>query len=502
MPSTPRRLLRLLRLCAAASASVLILVLGRSLALAADGGSGQAAAHSDPMAIVLLAAALVIALAVIGRGAAGRFDQPDVLGELLIGIVIGNIGYQFGLPVFAVIMHLHEAGALFHEVWTTGATVTEAATHLFGEAAARPETGIGLFVQAAEASDSAWLLVGLTLWLFSNIGIILLLFQVGLESSVREMRHVGGRALAVAVVGVVLPMVLGYGISAVLVPGAPASTHLFVGATLTATSVGITARVFSDLGRLQSREAQIILGAAVIDDVLGLIVLAVVVGIVTTGGLVLGEAVRIVVISLVFLGGVLILGPHVVRAGLPAFRALDRSRAKLLYPLALCFVLSWMASYIGLAAIVGAFAAGIIIEEAIFAEPDPGDQQTLADLVRPLEAVFAPVFFVVMGMQVNLRAFLDLHVLMLASALIVCAVGGKVVAGAVAGSDVDRATVGLGMVPRGEVGLIFANVGRGLGVMDEALFGAIVVMVVVTTLITPFTLRWSLARGRARTETP
>lgn len=487
---------RLCRIGAVSMAALLVLALAQGLARGAEDGGGESAGHSDPMAIVLLAAALVIVLAVIGRGAAGRCNQPDVLGELLIGIVIGNIGYQMGLPVFAVIMHLHEAGALFHEVWSTGTTVTEAATRLFGPAATQPGTGMADFVEAASSDDNAWLLVGLALWLFSNVGIILLLFQVGLESSVGEMRHVGGRALAVAIVGVVLPMGLGYGISALLVSDAPASTHLFVGATLTATSVGITARVLSDLGRLHTDEAKIILGAAVIDDVLGLIVLAVVVGIVTTGDVVLGEVARIVIISFVFLGGVLILGPRLVGYGLPVFRALDRSRAKLLYPLALCFLLSWMASYIGLAAIVGAFAAGIIIEEAIFAEPDPDDHQTLSDLVRPLEAVFAPVFFVLMGMQVNLVAFFDTEVLMLASALIICAVGGKIVAGVVAGPGIDKTTVGFGMVPRGEVGLIFANVGRGLGVMDEALFGAIVVMVVVTTLITPFTLRWSLNRTR------
>ena len=163
-----------------------------------------------------------------------------------------------------------------------------------------------------------------------------------------------------------------------------------------------------------------------------------------------------------------------------------------MFPIALAFTLAWLASSIQLASIVGAFAAGLIVSDEYFHQDRNGLK--IEDLVEPLESIFAPVFFVLIGMQVNLAVFVEPSTLLLAAAFTVVAVVGKIAAGAVAGPDVDRLTVGIGMVPRGEVGLIFASIGKALGVLDDTMFSAIVVMVIVTTFGTPLALRWSTER--------
>jgi Kef-type K+ transport system membrane component KefB len=248
-----------------------------------------------------------------------------------------------------------------------------------------------------------------------------------------------------------------------------------------------------DLGRIQTGEARVILGAAVIDDILGLLLLALVVGIAATGRVDPAEVAWLVVVSLLFLGSVLLFGERIARSAARTFEGLDRQQGKLLFPLALAFALAWLASMVQLASIVGAFAAGLVISEEYFSEDSRGWK--IQDLVAPLEAIFAPVFFVLMGMQVNLASFAESSTLLLAGAFTAVAIVGKLAAGAPAGRDLDRLSVGMGMVPRGEVGLIFASVGKGIGVVNDAVFSAIVIMVIVTTFIAPLGLRWSMARA-------
>ncbi|MDH3735190.1 MAG: cation:proton antiporter, partial [Gemmatimonadota bacterium] len=207
------------------------------------------------------------------------------------------------------------------------------------------------------------------------------------------------------------------------------------------------------------------------------------------------EIARISLLALLFLGTVLLLGERIARAAAWVFEHLDRQQGKLLFPLALAFFLAWLANSVQLAAIVGAFAAGLIVSDDYFAEEPNGWR--IEDLVHPLETIFAPVFFVLMGMQVNLASFSEPSTLLMAGAFTAVAIVGKLVAGAPAGRGVDRLTVGLGMIPRGEVGLIFASIGKGLGVVSDAVFSAIVIMVIVTTFVTPLALRWSMARAEA-----
>ena len=446
-----------------------------------------------PFSPILLELAVIIGIAMLGRWLAERVGQSAVLGELLIGVLVGNVGFWIGIPLFTLVMHLGEALPLFSEVWLTGRSVAEAAGEIFTPTQlAADGSGRHLIEIMTGSEGPRYVAMVFALWMFSKLGVILLLFTVGLESQVDEMLKVGARALSVAIVGVLSPFLLGFLTGLWLLPDAGMTVHIFLAATLCATSVGITARVFRDLGQLQTRDTKIIMGAAVIDDVLGLILLAVVVGIASTGQVDAWEISRISLLSIGFLGTTLWLGEKLLDRLVPFVATLEEHHVKLLFPLAFACLFAWAASAIGLAPIVGAFAAGLILNEEHFERDSP--QSTMQALISPLERIFAPVFFVLMGMQVNLQSFLDPMTLWLALAFSVVAIVGKLACGLPAGRDSDRLAIGLGMVPRGEVGLIFASIGKSLGIVSGSVFSALVVMVIVTTLMTPIALKWSLFR--------
>ena len=424
--------------------------------------------HSDPIAPVLLALTIILAGAKIGGELFERMHQPSVLGELVAGVLLGNL-------------------VLVHPSWS--------------------------FFEPLRADHitSPWAVVidGL-----SRLGVILLLFEVGLESSLGEMRKVGLSSFLVATVGVVAPFFLGYGVSWLFIKQVPpvilamsprfdlANIHIFIGATLCATSVGITARVFKDLDKLHLREARIILGAAVIDDVMGLLILAVVSGIVVaaeTGGTVSAvQLLQITGLALGFLLGAVILGLVAVPRMMTQIARMRSGGVMIIAAVLLCFLLSYAANAVGLATIVGAFAAGLILEDVHFSEFR--EKRSMRELLTPVTTLLVPVFFVMMGMRVRLETFLDLHVVGLAAGLTIAAFIGKQVCGlAVVEKRLDRLSIGIGMVPRGEVGLIFASIGKSLNVVDNALFSAIVIMVILTTFTTPPLLAFSLNRYLRRT---
>jgi Kef-type K+ transport system membrane component KefB len=338
----------------------------------------------------------------------------------------------------------------------------------------------------------------------AELGAILLLFQVGLESTPREMLAVGGRASAVALIGVVTPMLLGFGVGRLLKPQESWMLHAFLGAMLAATSVGITARVLKDAGALRTPFARIILGAAVIDDVLGLLVLAVIAGVIRAAstGAPLGLAAvgGIVVKAFVFLVGALVIGtllsPRLFRTAL-RLRSVGVVQA---LSLSLCFILAYAAGQAGLAPIVGAFAAGLVLEELHFEGLVKRGERPLHESLEPLLALLVPVFFVRMGILVDLRSFASASVLGFAALLTGAAIAGKLACGLAVPRGVSGLGVGLGMMPRGEVGLIFAGIGAGLlldgrPVVDAGSYAAAVFMVVVTTMATPPLLLWSMSRG-------
>jgi Kef-type K+ transport system membrane component KefB len=319
----------------------------------------------------------------------------------------------------------------------------------------------------------------------AELGVILLLLQVGLEMDVRDLAAVGRASMGVAVVGVVLPMALGYGVGVAF--GHDSNTALFLGAALAATSVGITARVFSDLRALASVEARTVLGAAVADDVLGLVILTVVVRVVTEGTVSVLSVAEIVGVALAFLVLTAWLGG---RFGPPLFRAVQKySRsAGTLVALALAFTLFFaeLADAAQLAPIIGAFVAGLSLSRS-------DQRERIERDLRPVGHLFIPVFFLAIGIQVDIGSFGDPEVLAIAGALVVVAVVGKLFAavGAI-GAPGDKPLIGLGMLPRGEVGLIFATIGLNDGVLGENLYASLLLVVLATTLVAPPLLRWRL----------
>lgn len=462
-------------------------------AAAAGGGEG-----GDPVSPVLLFTAMIMLAASLGRFAARLVNVSPVIGEILFGVLIGNVGVWMDLPSAILVVNQSEAVEVVSVSLKERITVPDAAQKVFPAEELAPggrgEKIVSL-LQGEHAKTRLMLCHGL--WLLSTLGVILLLFMVGLESDLGEMMRVGKRAFMVAILGVVAPAILGYAVSVVLLPELPLVSHLFLGAVLCATSVGITARVLRDMRKIDTSEAQMILGAAVIDDVLALIVLAIVVGIVTVGEIHAFDVGRIFLASALFLGVSVIFGPRILRPLIRITARIEPDFVKVLVPLTLAFGLSWLAAEMGLAAIVGAFVAGLILSDDHFPDRESGDL-TVEELLNPIERVFAPIFFVLMGMQVDLGALANAQALLLAGALFVAACVGKLICGLPAGAGVNRLAVGFGMLPRGEVGLIFASVGRALGVVDGVEFSAVVVMVMLTTLVAPFGLKWAMTSADSR----
>jgi Kef-type K+ transport system membrane component KefB len=414
-----------------------------------------AAGAHETIPLLLLVLALMVALARVGGALFERLGQPAVLGELGAGLVLGNLALV-GLP------------------------------------------GLRGFL------DSEGLL------LLSELGAVVLLFKVGLESTVAGMLSVGGRAFVVACAGVVAPMLLGFGVGALTHPHESWMVHAFLGSMLAATSVGITARVLADLRALDTPAARIILGAAVIDDVLGLIVLAVVSGVITaaSSGAALAPAAAVWIVgkAVLFLAGAVWLGnllsPRLFRIALRLPTGYVAGAVALVW----CLVCSYLAALAGLAPIVGAFAAGLVLHEEHAAEHVARGESSLEHGLAPLAAFLVPIFFVRMGMLVDLSAFASWSVLGFAALLTLAAVVGKQVCGLFAPKGTSPLVIGFGMMPRGEVGLIFAGIGAtllldGRPVVDGPTYAAAVFMVMATTVATPPLLSWALRRQASDTAT-
>jgi Kef-type K+ transport system membrane component KefB len=376
-------------------------------------------------------AAMLVAAKLLGE-LAERLGQPAVLGELIAGVLLGG--------VLGIVPTEGPAGEIVH--------------------------------------------------VLAELGVILLLFEIGLETDLREMFRVGPASLSVATVGVILPFLLGFAYWA-YVPHAVAGSStdlttaaIFVGATLTATSVGITARVLSDLDQMHTMEARIIIGAAVIDDVLGLVILTVVSGLVAGASLAPLGILRIFAVAVGFLAVAVLVGRF---AAPRLFDLVVRMRVRyvlLVVAVAFALALASVAALVGSALIIGAFAAGLVLS---------GTNQfdTIEREVRPVASIFAPIFFVSVGASVNLSLLDPTRegapgLLGVAAVLTLLAVAGKLAAGwAAPWAPYRRLVVGVGMVPRGEVGLIFADIGRRAGILNEAVFGAILLVVMATTFIAP-----------------
>ncbi|MCY7392801.1 MAG: cation:proton antiporter, partial [Leptolyngbyaceae cyanobacterium CAN_BIN12] len=333
----------------------------------------------------------------------------------------------------------------------------------------------------------------------AELGVIILLFEIGLESDLKELLRVGPQATVVAIVGVAVPFALGT-IGLILLFHTPVVPAIFAGAALTATSIGITAKVLAELQQLTSKEGQIIIGAAVLDDVLGIIVLAVVASLARDGTVEVGNVIYLIVSAAAFLVGAIWLG----RLLIPVFETVVdglKTRGQLLISaLIFAFTLAYIANVIQLEAILGSFAAGLILAES-------QRRRELEEQIIPIADMFVPIFFIVVGARTDvsvLNPFVpdNREGLIVASFLIVVAILGKVVTGlTVFGQPgINRLAIGFGMVPRGEVGLVFAAVGSASGVLSKSLNAAIIAMVILTTFVAPPLLRFAFAKPVANEE--
>jgi len=367
---------------------------------------------------------------------------------------------------------------------------------LMGELAARigQSPVLGELVAGVLVGPSVFGLVHETevLKLLGEIGVMLLLFEVGLESDLQSFLKVGPSAAFVAVIGVAAPFALGYAVASAF--GLSALKAVFVGATLTATSVAISARVLSDLGRLKTAEGNIILGAAVLDDVLGLVILSAMVGLAEAGTVSWLAVARTAGFAIVFLVAAIVLGIRYAHLFSGLVKQMNTRGSLVIASLTFALLLGYIAEELRVAAIVGAFAAGLVLART-------EHQAHIGERLKPVTDVFVPIFFVMVGAAVNMSVLNPFDpqsrsVMLLVGALTAVAVLGKLVSGLGAmDHTARRLVIGLGMLPRGEVGLIFAGVGLSSRIIAEAEYGAVVIVVVITTFLSPILLRLVLPRA-------
>jgi len=388
------------------------------------------------------------------------------------------------------------------------------AARLFSETAARfgiPSV-IGELLAGLLIGPSllGWVSPDTTMKLMAEIGIILLLFEVGMDTNLSRLARSGGKPYIVALVGFILPFALGYGISA-WVFGLPELTALFIGGTLTATSIGITVRVLDGLGKRQSDEAQIVIGAAVLDDILGVLALAFLYQFAVEHEVSLRTVGEVGLYIVLFM----VLAPFVAKLAAMVIDRLDQQAATpgLLLTMALSLILlfSWLAHAVGAPEIMGGFAAGLAFSQhfgfrfplgkaVLNLKPSPKLAHRLEEQMRPLIHTFAPLFFVMVGVSLNLS---DVNwgsgfVWMLAGSLLLAAFAGKFASGFfIREPRRNQIAIGLSMVPRGEVGLIFAQLGFSQGILNGELYAAMLIVIALTTMSPPFLLKWFYGRNAA-----
>jgi Kef-type K+ transport system membrane component KefB len=404
------------------------------------------ATASDPVATLGLVIALILVLAKVGGDLASRMGQPPVLGELVAGIVLGSI------PL----------GPL---------------------ASIRSDPYVDML---------------------ARLGGLMLLFEIGLSTTVRKVMHVGFAAVRVALLGIGGTLVLGWLAAIVTMPAAPALVQGFMAAALSATSVGVSARVLKDSAASRGLEAHTILAAAVIDDVLALLMLALVSdrlsyaksAVPMPWGIVL-----LVAKAVCFLAGAIFVG---VKLSPLLFRLTSRLRtggALVAVGLSFCFFLAWASNAAGLAPIVGAFTAGLILEESHSEGFVARGEYSLSQSMEPISSWLVPVFFVVLGTRADLSAFAHPSTLLVVGALAAAAIAGKLGCALGAPRGADRLAIAFGMMPRGEVSLVFASLGMSLRLLDAAQYAAILAVVLLTTLFAPAALRWRIGhRGSQRSS--
>jgi Kef-type K+ transport system membrane component KefB len=413
------------------------------------------------VASLLVTAAIIFLLSLLLGELCVRLNLPTVLGDLATGIILG--GSVLSILVFS------EVGTQANE---------NLLNLLGGVTGAEPETMLRAYrFQMQEFINES-----------ANIGLLTLLFVTGLESDLPELIQVGTQAATVAVTGVVLPLVLG-AIALITIFDIPTLSALFAGAAMTATSIGITAKVLQDLGRLRSPEGQIILGAAILDDILGIVVLAIALSLVETGSIEIINIISLLASATVFVLVAVLLNRYFCPILTPVVNKMQNTAALMLIAVIFLNLMSFTAIGIGLEALLGAFAAGLVLGGMSI-------KDRLMELFEPFVYIYTTIFFVTIGASVDLSVLNPLvpenrQGLVIAGCLIIIAIVGKIIAGfaTFTNKPINRLAIGVGMIPRGEVGLVFAGLGAATGVLSESLDAAVIVMVIVTTIIAPLLLK-------------
>ncbi len=416
---------------------------------------------------ILLSLVIIYLASKIGAEIAQRLNFPAILGELVGGVVVGIsamhaiVFADSGLPAT-------DSGIL---------RVLQGIYHM------SPAVATSVFASQSEVIS-----------VLAELGVIILLFEIGLESDLRQLQQVGGQAVVVACVGVAVPFAAGtIGLMSIFhVSAIPA---IFAGAALTATSIGITSKVLLELGQLNSIEGQIIVGAAVIDDVLGIIVLAVVASLAKTGEIDVSNVIYLIIGATVFLVGSILLGSF-FNQGFILFVENLKTRGGIVIPaVTFAFFMAFLGNAIHLEAILGAFAAGLVLDET-------DARNELDALIKPVADLLVPIFFVTVGARADLGVLnptvaANQSSLIIAMFLIVIAIVGKLVTGWVVFGKpgINRWAIGIGMIPRGEVGLVFAGIGTASGAIDKPLEVAIVLMAIFTTFLAPPLLRMAFDKS-------
>jgi Kef-type K+ transport system membrane component KefB len=421
------------------------------------------AAEDSPVILsgVLLTLVVIYLASKLGAEVSKRLDFPPVLGELVAGVIVG---------ISALHLVIFPEGGLTAQDSLLMA-VLQGLNHL------TPTALTSVFEAQSEVIS-----------VLAEIGVIILLFEIGLESDLRQLKEVGIQAVVVACVGVAAPFAAGTA-GLMMLFHVAAIPAIFAGAALTATSIGITSKVLSELGRLKSKEGQIIVGAAIIDDVLGIIVLAVVASLAKTGEIDVTNVVYLIVSATAFLIGSILLGGFFNKVFVITVEKLE-TRGNIIIPAFIfAFFMAFLGNAIHLEAILGAFAAGLVLDET-------DARNELDELIKPIADLFVPIFFVTVGARADLgvlnptvpenRAGLLIAVFLMAVAIV-----GKVITGWVVFGQpgINRLAIGIGMIPRGEVGLVFAGIGSASGVLDKPLEVSIIIMVILTTFLAPPLLR-------------
>jgi len=416
---------------------------------------------------VLLTLVVIHIASKLGGELSKRLDLPPVLGELIAGVVVGVSALH--------LLMFPASGAQASD--SVIMTILQRIDHL------SPDALTSIFQSQSEAIS-----------ILAELGVIILLFEIGLESDLRQLKRVGYQATVVACVGVAAPFAAGTG-GLMWLFHVPAIPAIFAGSALTATSIGITSKVLSELGQLKSKEGQIIVGAAVIDDVLGILVLAVVASLAKTGAIDIANVLYLIISATVFLMGSILLGNFFNKSFVTVAQTLQ-TRGNIVIPaLIFAFFMAFLGNAIHLEAILGAFAAGLVLDET--------DQRIELDAqIKSIADLLVPIFFVTVGARADLSVLNPIVPenragLVIAAFLMVVAIAGKVITGwfVVGQPGINRLTIGIGMIPRGEVGLVFAGIGSASGALSKPLEAAIIIMVILTTFLAPTFLRLTFGKS-------